>query len=65
MSNKNKDKVPKAGKTRLSDLRPEKQARGGRIPEGGGGPDTPPSFFHPSKKVANSPVARGITVPPF
>jgi hypothetical protein len=64
MSNKNKDKLPKLGKTRLSDLTPQKQARGGRIPEGGGGPGTPPAFF-PAKKGAASSVARRITWPPF
>jgi len=43
MRNKNKEnsKVPKSAKTRLSDLTPQKQARGGKIPGGiavGGGP---------------------------
>jgi hypothetical protein len=58
MKNKNKEnsKVPKSAKARLSDLTPEKQARGGRIPEGGGGPD--PAFFHKKR------VAGGIILPP-
>jgi len=60
MSDKKKNKVPKSDKARLSDLTPEKQTRGGRIPEGGGGPD--PAFFY--KKGAAGSVARGITLPP-
>jgi len=52
MSDKNKTKVPKSDKTRLSDLAPQKQARGGVVAP------TPP--LH-TKKVR----ARGITVPPF
>jgi hypothetical protein len=60
MSDKKKNKVPKSDKGRLSDLTPEKQARGGRIPEGGGGPD--PAFFH--KKGTGGSVARGIILPP-
>jgi hypothetical protein len=58
MSNKNKDKVPKSDKTRLSDLAPQKQARGGVAP-------TPPGVLPPPKKVAASPVAKGVTLPPF
>jgi hypothetical protein len=58
MSNKNKDKVPKSDKTKLSDLTPQKQARGGLVP-------TPPGLMPPHKKVAASPVAKGVTVPPF
>ena len=57
MSNKNKDKVPKSDKTRLSDLAPQKQARGGVAP-------TPPGLMHP-KKIASGPVAKGVTLPPF
>jgi hypothetical protein len=57
--NKENSKVPKSAKTRLSDLTPEKQARGGRIPEGGGRPDTPPAFFPDAKKRA-----WGIILPP-
>ena len=60
MSDKKKNKVPKSDKTSLSDLTPEKQARGGRIPEGGGGPD--PAFFQ-KKRTAGS-VARGTILPP-
>ncbi len=60
MSNKKKNKAPKSDKARLSDLTPQKQARGGRIPEGGGGPD--PAFFH-KKRVAGS-AAGGIILPP-
>jgi len=56
MSNKKKDKVPKSGKTRLSDLTPQKQARGGKIPGGiaaaGGPAATPPGLFQPPKKNA-------------
>ena len=64
MSDKKKNKVPKSDKTRLSDLTPEKQARGGRIPEAGGGPDTPPAFFPLGKKRVAGSVARGIILPP-
>jgi hypothetical protein len=59
MSNKNKDKVPKSDKTRLSDLAPQKQARGGGVAP------TPPGLIPPVKKVAASPVAKGVTLPPF
>jgi hypothetical protein len=58
MSNKNKDKVPKSDKTRLSDLTPQKQARAGVAL-------TPPGLMPPNKKVAACPVAKGVTVPPF
>jgi hypothetical protein len=44
MSNKKKDKVPKSDKTRLSDLTPQKQ------PRGGGAEPTPPVLQDPSKK---------------
>jgi hypothetical protein len=53
MSDKNKTKVPKSDKTRLSDLTPQKQARAGVKP-------TPPVHI---KKSAG--IAGGITVPPF
>jgi hypothetical protein len=33
MKSKNKNKVGKSAKTRLSDLTPSKDARGGRLPE--------------------------------
>ncbi len=65
MSNKKKNKVPKSDKTRLSDLTPEKQARAGRVPEGGGGPDTPPAFFPPLKNAGSTPAPRRVTLPPF
>ena len=48
----------KSDKTRLSDLTPEKQPHGGSIPEGGGGPDTPPVFFPPNKKALATPDPR-------
>ncbi len=33
MKTKNKERAPKSIKTRLSDLKPRKDARGGRLPE--------------------------------
>ena len=53
MRNKNKEnsKVPKSAKTRLSDLAPKKDARGGRLPEApfpdGGPQQTPPGLTPP------------------
>jgi len=61
MRNKNKEnsKVPKSAKTRLSDLTPQKQARGGKIPGGiavGGGPaPTPPGQFPPVNAAVGGP----------
>jgi len=66
MKSKNKNsRVPKSGKTKLSDLTPKKDARGGvqrygGPPAGGGaggaGPGgTPPGIFQP-KKSSNRPV---------
>jgi len=56
MSDKKKDKVPKSDKTRLSDLTPQKQARGGKIPGGiagvGGGPAPTPPFLPPKKNAS-------------
>ena len=49
---KENSKVPKSAKTRLSDLTPKKDTRGGRIPEGG-----------PSRQAA--PVATPAPTPPF
>jgi len=53
---RNKSKVPKSAKTRLSDLTPQKHPRGGKLPGGiaaGGGPAaTPPGLFQPPKKNA-------------
>ena len=53
MSNKKKDKVPKSGKTRLSDMTPQKQPRGGAAAPA----QTPPGQVPPPQK--------GITLPPF
>jgi len=51
MKSKNKNKVPKSAKTRLSDLAPKKDARGGRLPEApypDGGPQrAPPGLASP------------------
>ena len=61
MKSKNKSRVPKSTKTKLSDLTPNKDARGGRFatPPGGGanaGPGgTPPGIFQP-KKLSNRPA---------
>jgi hypothetical protein len=67
MKSKNKNsRVPKSGKTRLSDLTPKKDARGGRFatPPGGvvnAGPGgTPPGVFQP-KKSSNRPVGGPAT----
>jgi len=46
MSNK-KNKVPKSDKTRLSDLTPTKQARGGKLGPGGNPAPTPPYVTPP------------------
>ena len=64
MKTKN-SRVPKSGKTRLSDLTPKKDARGGRFatPPGGGnaGPGvTPPGVVQP-KKSSNRPVGGPAT----
>jgi len=57
-----KNKVPKSTKTRLSDLTPKKDARGGRqiaTPPAGGaggaGPGgTPPGIFQPKKSARSA-----------
>jgi hypothetical protein len=49
MSNKKKNKVPKSDKTRLSDLTPQKQARGG------GAAPTPPGQIDPKPKPGPTP----------
>ena len=50
MTNKTKhSKVPKSGKTRLSDLTPKKDARGGVEP-------TPPDVTHPKLTHRRKPV---------
>jgi hypothetical protein len=47
MSNKKNNKVPKSDKTRLSDLAPTKQARGGKLAPGGNPAPTPPYVTPP------------------
>ena len=47
MSNKKNNKVPKSDKTRLSDLTPTKQARGGMLGPGGNPAPTPPYVTPP------------------
>jgi hypothetical protein len=47
MSNKKNNKVPKSDKTRLSDLTPTKQARGGKLAPGGNPAPTPPYVTPP------------------
>jgi hypothetical protein len=63
-----KNKVPKSTKTKLSDLTPNKDARGGRFatPPGGGaagaGPGgTPPGIGQPNKKYSNRPAGGPAT----
>jgi hypothetical protein len=54
-SKKKNSKVPKSAKTRLSDLAPKKEARGGRLPEApypDGGPSFSSSVAARSKKLA-------------
>jgi len=61
MRNKNKEnsKVPKSAKTRLSDLTPQKQARGGKIPGGiavgRGTAPTPPAQSPPATSAVGRP----------
>ena len=45
-------KVPKSAKTRLSDLTPKKDARGGLVPQ-----PTPPVYYRPKAVASRSPVA--------
>jgi hypothetical protein len=49
------NKVPKSAKTRLSDLTPQKEARGGKYPAavapGPGPAPTPPGFNPPSASL--------------
>jgi hypothetical protein len=54
-SKKKNSKVPKSAKTRLSDLAPKKEARGGRLPEApypDGGPSFSSSVVARSKRLA-------------
>jgi hypothetical protein len=59
MTTKN-NKVPRSTKTKLSDLKPRKDARGGgRVAQGGpsanpvaGPPGTPPGIYQTKKSVA-------------
>jgi len=50
-SKTNNTKVPKSGKTKLSDIRPKKDAQGGAPPPAGTGPVNPPP--------------KGVTLPPY
>jgi len=45
---KQNSKVPKSAKTRLSDMRPKKDARGGQAAPGPGPAPTPPIYNPPS-----------------
>ena len=55
MKSKNKNKVPKLAKTRLSDLTPKKDARAGKYRGAGPGPaPTPPFVTPPVAPVATS-----------
>jgi hypothetical protein len=44
---KQNSKVPKSAKTRLSDIEPKKDARGGQLPVVGGGPQPTPPIYNP------------------
>ena len=55
MKSKRKEKMAKSSKTRLSDLTPKKDARGGRLPEApypDGGPSQSSSISARYKKLA-------------
>jgi len=57
MKSKNKNKVGKSAKTRLSDLTPSKDARGGRLPEAPY-PDGGPSY---SQSAVSAPRRKKFT----
>jgi len=57
MKSKRKEKLPKPARTRVSDLTPKKDTRGGRIPEAprpDGGPSYSPSISARYKKLATA-----------
>jgi hypothetical protein len=54
-STKKNSKVPKSAKTRLSDLTPKKDARGGKYPAAAGGVGLTPPY--------NPPSASGVVKP--
>jgi|GraSoiStandDraft_23_1057293.scaffolds.fasta_scaffold1614060_1 hypothetical protein len=65
MKSKNKNKVPKSAKTRLSDLTPKKDARGGKAYPAAPGPGpapTPPIYNPPSSSGASSTVKKQVTL---
>lgn len=65
MKSKTKNnKVPKSAKTRLSDLTPQKEARGGKYPAAaapGPGPAPTPPMYNPPPS-ASSPVKKHVTL---
>jgi len=59
---KQNSKVPKSAKTRLSDITPKKDARGGQLPvvKGPGPQPTPPIYNPPS--ASSTPVKKQLTL---